>query len=325
MKILIVGLGSMGKRRIRLIKRMYPCYELIGIDLNGDRRQHCTNEYGIVTYCGLEQVFLEHTLDCAFVCTSPLSHSEIISICLKNGINVFTEINLVSDGYYENLELAKKMGKVLFLSSTMLYRKEIKAIKEHVKNCSCTISYIYHVGQYLPDWHPWESYEDYFVSDMRTNACREIFAIEIPWLIDTFGEVVECKTTKGKISDLKLSYSDNYFVVLEHANGNKGLFAVDVVSRSPVRNIEVYGQNIYLKWNGRFDGLKILNLETNMLDSIGLYREVDQLSQYNQLIVEDAYSEEIATFFSMVSGIKLVTYGFESDERTLKLIDLIEG
>ena len=53
------------------------------------------------------------------------------------------------------------------MSSTLQYRKEIQFIKEEVKKVSGKVNYIYHVGQYLPDWHPWENYKDFFVGDAR--------------------------------------------------------------------------------------------------------------------------------------------------------------
>ena len=44
------------------------------------------------------------------------------------------------------------------------------------------VNYIYHIGQYLPDWHPWENYKNFFVGDKRTGGVREIFGIDLPWL-----------------------------------------------------------------------------------------------------------------------------------------------
>ncbi|MDE6927475.1 MAG: hypothetical protein K2P06_01985, partial [Muribaculaceae bacterium] len=66
--------------------------------------------------------------------------------------------------------------------------------------------YIYHVGQYLPEWHPWENYQDFFVGDKRTNGCREIMAIEFPWLIETFGEIREVSVLHDKMSHLNIDY-----------------------------------------------------------------------------------------------------------------------
>ena len=38
MRVLVVGLGSMGKRRIRLIKQIDPGIQVIGVDSKPDRR-----------------------------------------------------------------------------------------------------------------------------------------------------------------------------------------------------------------------------------------------------------------------------------------------
>ena len=38
MNIVVVGLGSMGKRRMRLIRALYPEYALFGVDAREDRR-----------------------------------------------------------------------------------------------------------------------------------------------------------------------------------------------------------------------------------------------------------------------------------------------
>ena len=53
------------------------------------------------------------------VCTAPLTHAGIITELLQNGLPVFTELNLVPDGYEENIALAKEKGLPLFLSSVL--------------------------------------------------------------------------------------------------------------------------------------------------------------------------------------------------------------
>ena len=45
MNIAVVGLGSMGKRRIRLIREMYPEYSIIGIDSREDRQEEAKRLY----------------------------------------------------------------------------------------------------------------------------------------------------------------------------------------------------------------------------------------------------------------------------------------
>ena len=39
MNVLVIGLGSMGKRRIRLLRELYPDFKIFGVDGRADRRQ----------------------------------------------------------------------------------------------------------------------------------------------------------------------------------------------------------------------------------------------------------------------------------------------
>ena len=325
MNIVVIGLGSMGRRRIRLIKQFNDSYKIIGIDINEERRKTSESEFGIETMEKLEEGLQSHSFDCAIICTSPLSHNKIINLCLKSNLHVFTELNLVTDGYGENIQLAGEKEKVLFLSSTFLYRAEIIKINELVKMQNKRLNYIYHIGQYLPDWHPWENYKDFFVGDKRTNGCREIFAIELPWLIEVFGNVREIVARKNKISSLDVNYDDNYMVFVEHESGHKGMLSVDVVSRKAVRNLEIYGEDLYLSWDGSAEGLKMIDIEKKKEESILLYEKVDQLNEYSKFVVENAYYDEIVSFFDVVSNDAKPIYDFEKDKIILDLIDRIEA
>ena len=133
MKILVIGLGSMGKRRIRLIRDMYAEAVIYGVDGREDRRDEAKELFQIICFASIEEA-VGRGIEAAFVCTSPLSHNKIIKECLNNGWNVFTELNLVSDGYEENIALAEKKHCTLFLSSTFLYREEIQYIRQKIKH-----------------------------------------------------------------------------------------------------------------------------------------------------------------------------------------------
>ncbi len=325
MNIVVIGLGSMGRRRIRLIKQYNYSYKIIGVDLNKKRRKASESEFGIETIDSLEEAIKNNNLDSAIICTSPLSHSKLIKLCLENNLHIFTELNLVTDGYDENIQLAEEKNRVLFLSSTFLHRAEIKQINNVVKMQDERLNYTYHIGQYLPDWHPWESYKDFFVGDKRTNGCREIFAIELPWLIEVFGNVKDIIVRKSKISSLNIEYDDNYMVILEHESGHKGMLAVDIVSRKAVRNLEVFGESLYLSWDGSAEGLKMVDIEKRKEENILLYEKVDQLDQYSKFVVENAYYDEIVSFFEVISNNIDPIYDFEKDKIILNLIDRIEA
>lgn len=320
MKICVIGLGSMGKRRIRLLKEIDKDMTITGIDSNEERAENVSCEYGIECCSRLSEV--EGVTDCAFVCTPPQFHAAIINECLTRSLHVFSEINLISDLYDENMRLAEKKGKVLFLSSTPLYKEEMRFVDARVRQSGRPCVYQYHVGQYLPDWHPWDRLNEFFVSEKATNGCRELFAIELPWIEYTFGRIRKVHVIKTKLTDLQLDFSDTYLVQLEHENGNMGNLTIDVVSRQAVRKLEVFNEDLYIRWDGTPDSLYEKNMESSELKQVsaGVYAHENG---YGESINEYAYRKEIEEFFEVIKG-KKPLYGFEQDREILRLIDEIE-
>lgn len=323
MKFVVVGCGSMGRRRIRLLKKISSAFQIVAVDSNKERQNKVRIEFAIETFDSLESAFDIFTPDCAVISTSPLSHSSLIESCLNHNCHVFTELNLVSDNYKNNIALAEEKNRVLFLSSTFLYRDEICYIQNKIQCSNSPVNYTYHVGQYLPDWHPWENYQDFFVGDKRTNGCREIFAIEIPWILKTFGEIDSFNVMHSKMSSLQIDYDDNFVLMVTHKNGSKGLIACDVISRKPVRNLEVFGENIYLKWDGSPDGLYCYDFLNKKDCKIVLYDKVDRKENYASFVIENAYQTELECFIAECQGSKKAKYTFEDDLNTLSLIDRI--
>lgn len=324
MNILIVGLGSMGKRRARLIRGIDSTHVLVGVD-NTQSRMEEAGKLGIQAYASLPEALENHTFDAAFVCTAPLTHAILIDQLLDKGIPVFSELNLVANGYEGLIAKAKEKDLPLFLSSTMLYRAEIEYITEQVKNFEKPVNYIYHIGQYLPDWHPWENYKDFFVGDARTGGVREILAIDLPWLVSAFGPVKSLWVEKDKISSLEVSYPDSYFITMCHQGGAKGFLAADVVSPKAVRNFEAFGEGLHLFWEGNPATLYKYDTETKQKVAIDTYSAVEHDERYSDNVVENAYVDEITTFFDMLQGKAEPRWSFEQDYEVIRLMERIDA
>lgn len=325
-KFIVIGLGSMGKRRIRILKKHFQDVSVCGADTAEERRRQIQERFGIPVYTDYRTAIAEEKPTAAVVCTSPLSHAEITMSCLNAGLSVFSEINLLADDYDAILNAARQRKANLFLSSTLLYRRDIDAITGIAAAQKSRVNYRYHVGQYLPDWHPWENYRDFFVSDRRTNACREIFAIQLPWLLKAFGEVENITVLKDKMSALAIDYPDNYFVLFQHRNGNRGVMIVDIVSRKPVTNLLVYSENLHLMWDGTPESLIRYQIREKRTETVKTYDEIETDGRYSEKIIENAYMEELRAFIRKLSGEpSSERYTFEDDRDTLRLIDRIEG
>lgn len=331
MNIVVIGLGSMGKRRIRLLKQYIEnevkdtnVWKIIGVDSNEERCAESAKLHGIETYHSLKAAIEAEEVDCAVISTSPHTHAGIIKECLQNKLHVFTEINLLSDGYEENIALAKEAGKVLFLSSTFMYRKEMEYIKKTVQEEAFKGLYRYHIGQYLPEWHPWESYKNFFVGRKDTNGCREIFAIELPWLVDTFGDIKAVHSIHRKVSELEIDYDDSYQVLIEHTSGVMGNLSVDIVTPNAGRDLEIWSEGFHIGWKGTPDTLTRFNNDAKDTENVSLYAQVERKEGYNQFIVENAYYDELVNFILSVEQKEQPRHSFEKDGNILAWIDEIE-
>lgn len=297
--------------------------DVIAVDSNPQRLADAKDSAQIC--CATIDEALACQPEVAFVCTSPLSHHEIVKKLLEAGVHVFSELNLVNQGYDELISIAGAKKLIAFPSSTWLYRKEMQYITSEVGRHGGTCVYTYHIGQYLPDWHPWESYNSYFIGSAKTNACREILALELPWLIKAFGPIVEVNSVSRRLTSLNIDYDDTRMVRVRHESGHIGSLLVDVASPVAIRSLEVVGEKLQIFWAGQPDTLFAYDPVTGEKRPIKTYDAVSHQSGYASNIIENAYMDEIRAFLSQVEGEAQPEYTLADDGAVLQWIDEIEG
>lgn len=323
MKVLVVGYGSMGRRRIRLLKALSEEHSFICVDNNKERLAQINRDG--MTGCSSLTEAISHKPDIAFVCTPPGYHAEIILELIDAGIHVFMELNLISNRYDEILEKAAKKNVKVFMSNTMLYDKQILTIMENTRRHNGNKTYIYHVGQYLPDWHPWESYKVFFIGKKDTNGCREILAIQLPWIIKLFGQVRTVSVVKRRNTNLDIDFDDTYIITLEHENGDTGVFICDVLARKAISYLEIMGENTHIVWSGTPETLLSFDEKTQTMERLQSYDKVEHVEGYADIINEDQYMDEIKAFIAWINDERTPAYMLEDDKYVLDLIDKIEG
>lgn len=142
-------------------------------------------------------------------------------------------------------------------------------------------------------------------------------------MVKAFGKIQSVNVLSNRLTRLDISFPDTYLVQITHANGNQGMFAVDVVCRKPVRKLEVFNEKLYLEWEGTPQSLKKQDMETKKLINVECGRYYNGAG-YNELINEYAYVNEIKEFFEVLKG-KQPEYTMEMDAHILRIIDQIEG
>jgi predicted dehydrogenase len=100
----------------------------------------------------------------------------------------------------------------------------------------------YYTGQYLPDWHPWERIEDFYVSTRATGGGREIVPFELTWLNGVFGTPTPRGCVKAKLTDMLADIDDAYSCLISYDCGAIMSFTVEVISRPmAARELRVTG------------------------------------------------------------------------------------
>lgn len=320
MKILVVGLGSMGKRRIRNLQYLKQ-EKIIGFDSREDRCKEASEKYSIETFQDITRV-LDEKPDAMVISTPPDLHMKYAKIALENKIHFFTEASVVQDEMEDIIEMLDKNEMVGLPSCTMRYHPIVNKIRDILgKNIiGKPLSFLYHSGQYLPDWHPWEDYRKFYVAKRETGACREIVAFELVWLIELFGKIKTVSARKTKVSNLEVDIDDIYNILLEFENGIESTMTVDVIARFPFRQIKILGENgvILADWSER--NVKYFTNDKGWIES----KIDDGKIEENYIHGEGPYIEEMKTFLEAVQKKREQSYTFREDFEILKTLELIE-
>ncbi len=320
MKFLIAGLGSMGKRRIR---NLFANGEknIVGFDIRQDRNKEVQQKYGIHILNRLGEISPKD-FDALIISTSPDAHGNYIRYALKHKKHFFVEHPTSDDGYKEILK--NKDATVKAPSCTFLFNPAVKLMKKILGEGKIgkVLAFQYHMGQYLPDWHPWEDYRTVYFSKKETGACREMFCFELIWLNYLMGSRVrEVKGSITKLSALDMDADDTITAAVAYENSVRGTLLIDVIARKPFRTLRVLGSEGVLEWE-RFDyAIKIFNAATKETEVIPVPKGNPEKGYVNE---EEMYIEEIKAFLDAIYGRSPYPYSFEENLLNLRVFERVE-
>lgn len=319
---LVIGLGSMGKRRIRCLKAL-GYSDIIGFDIRTDRREEARNLYDIEVISILNKEAYRK-VDTIIISTPPDLHLIYAKEALLYSLPVFVEASVILD---DVKEIQKLNTKNLFIapSATFFFHPIIKEIREIVKNKKYgkITNFTYHSGQYLPDWHPWENVNEFYVSKRETGGGREIVPFELTWLTKTLGFPKEIKGYFDKTIDFGAEIEDTYAFVMkfEHYLGS---MIVDVAARFATRQLILNFEKAQLTWNWDDGYHRIFDVESKNWQ---IFKQSDEKHAlgYNKNIVESMYIDEIKAFIEGVDNPEKFPNTIDEDIRVLELLNKIEN
>jgi predicted dehydrogenase len=262
MNILVVGGGSMGRRRLRDLTYLNPGGLLL-LEPVAERSEQMSLAFNVPSYSEFERA-LEQKPEAIVVSTPPALHEPYVRRAIQDRKHVFAEVPFVLN-YEALLEISAKAAAgqtgVLGISHTIRYYPPYRLIYDLLeRNRIGKPLYLeYSLGNYLPDWHPYEDYRKFYASDQALGGAgmdmllHELSAIQW-WL----GRVTTVQARLSKLSSLEIRGPDCHDVLMQFANGAVGFFHHDVIERGTVgRHIRIVGEEGTLEWHQNRPAIRV--------------------------------------------------------------------
>jgi predicted dehydrogenase len=113
------------------------------------------------------------------------------------------------------------------------------------------------VGEYLPDWHPWEDYrQGYSARQDLGGGALLTFSHELDSLCWVLGAPTRLTAMAAHASSLEIDTEDVAEIILQFPDGPLATVHVDYVRRPPRRTLEVVGEDGVLLWE--YDANRLL-------------------------------------------------------------------
>ena len=148
-------------------------------------------------------------------------------------------------------DLTSLMGFDLRLDPGLLKIKELLAAKTVGPIVAAQVE----VGQYLPDWHPWEDYRA-TPSAKRSGGGGVILDLihELDYISWLLGPVADLTAMSGHVSGLEIETEDVAAILLRFETGAIATIQLDYLQRPPSRTCRLIGESGTIEWDyfGRF-------------------------------------------------------------------------
>lgn len=252
MRVILVGLGSIGKRHLGNIRALEPDADIVVLrhSKNGDAVPEGAN--GVVY--SLDDA-IAHKPDVAFICGPTAMHADVGSALADAGAHLFVEKPFAADvaGGQMLVKAAQRTRRAVVVGYNLRFLPSLRALRSELSSGSIgrVMTLRAEVGQYLPDWRPGADYR-------QTNSARAEFGggveLELSHEIDyvrwLLGEVKSVSATLERLSDLQIEVDDTAELLLCFASGSVASVHMDMAQRTTTRTCRIAGTQGTLTWDG---------------------------------------------------------------------------
>jgi predicted dehydrogenase len=295
MKILIAGLGSIGRQHLRNIldlgerdiilyrthKSTLPDAELADFPVETD----------------LEKA-LEHEPEAVIISNPTSLHLDVAIPAARAGCHLLLEkpVSNSVDGIDQLFNAVANGGGEVLVGYQYRFHPGLQKVDDLLKEGAIgqLASVRAHWGEYLPGWHPWEDYRLGYSAraDLGGGA---VLTLSHPldylrWLV---GEVREVWAFSGNLGNLDLEVEDCAEIGVRFSNGTIGSIHLDYLQQPPVHYLELIGTDGTIYWDYAEGGGRLFHSKDDVWQTFPIQNGYKR---------NDMLLAEMKHFFDLIRG-----------------------
>lgn len=312
MKFMIAGLGSIGRRHLRLLAEqgeedifLYRTHRatLPDDDLAG---------YPVETEL---EAALAQKPDAVVVSNPTALHLDVAIPAAEAGAHILLEkpISHNLERIDELKAAAEKSGSRILVGFQFRYHPSLRKAAELLNGGTLgrPVSFRTHWGEYLPAWHPWEDYRQSY-SARKDLGGGVVLTLTHPldylhWL---FGEVGALWSFAGQLSDLELDVVDTAEIGLRFESGVVGSVHLNYTQRPPRHQTEIVCTEGTIRFDNTASALEAYSAETGEWQTYPLPEDFER---------DDLFRAQIAHFIRVAKGEEMPVCTLHDGEVALKM------
>ena len=312
--ILLVGLGSIGKRHLDILKDIAPLSK-VTVWRHKPATYSDSNHQDIHFVYSLQDA-LTSTPRVALLCNPSSFHIETGLQLAENNIHLFIEKPLSNtlQGVDELVQLCHQRNLALMVGYNLRFCKSLILMRQTYLDgiIGRLLSARMEVGQYLPDWRPTQDYRQ-GVSAQKVLGGGVLLELshEFDYLRWICGEVKSVFGQVRKLSELELDVEDYCEMIFELEIGAVANIHLDMVQYSPTRTCKLIGTKGILIWNALTH--QVLVWETKKK----IWAEIHPAAALDK---NETYRAELNHFLQCVQEVKTPSPSGEEGRRVVEIV-----
>lgn len=305
MKIIFIGLGSIGQRHLKNLARIFKikkqACEIDALrkttkDLPMEIKKLLTHQY---TYSDN----IPQDYDISFITNPTSMHYDTLKLITQKAKHIFLEKPVFDSCTYDVNNIYFQKNAVCYIACPLRYTKVIQYLKKFIKKRK-----VFNIraicSTYLPDWHPNADYRMSYSANEKLGGGVAIDLIhEWDYISYLFGVPAKVYRFAGKYSDLEINSEDTALYIAQYPDKTISLH-LDYFGRYERREIEIYLENDVIVGD-------LINNQVRFLKK----GKVIQFKEDRN----DFQSAELEYFIDLVEGKKKNTNDIETAISVLKI------